>query len=74
MELELVTSCVDHDFRLLLEQGSSRLQPLDTIGTTAVKAETGEAARYEFDNNLKLDSIKATTQQSSVTLTWKTTG
>ena len=74
VELELVTSCVDHDFRLLLEQGSSRLQPLDTIGTTAVKAETGEAARYEFDNNVKLDSIKATTQQTSVTLTWKTTG
>lgn len=73
-ELELLTSCVDHDFRLVVESGQSRLQPVDTLGIAVVKAETGEAARYEFDSNVRLDSLVTTTQQASVVLTWTSTG
>ena len=73
-ELEVVTSCVDHDFRLVVEQGQSKLQPVDTLGIVVTKAETGEAARYEFDSNVQVDSLETTTQQASVALKWKTTG
>lgn len=71
---ELKTSCVDHDFRMVVEKGSSRLEPSDNIGTIATKVETGESARYEFNNNVKIDSLTATTQQSTVLLSWTTKG
>lgn len=73
-ELEVITSCVDHDFRFVVEQGQSRLQPVDTLGIVVTKAETGEAARYEFDSNVQVDSLVTTTQQAAVALTWRTSG
>ena len=72
---ELLTSCVDHDFRLVVEQAGSKLMPLDSIGTTVTKTETDETERrYEFDNNVQIDSLQATTNQSTVTLTWWASG
>ncbi|MBR3531466.1 MAG: hypothetical protein IKN83_08885 [Bacteroidaceae bacterium] len=72
--VELKTSCVGHDFRMVVDKGSSRLEPSDTIGAIAVKTEKGESARYEFNNNVVIDSLTATTQQSTVLLSWTTTG
>ena len=74
VNVELVTSCVDHDFRIVVEQGKSRLTPVDTVGIAVTKAETGEAARYEYNSNIQLSDLEAVTQQSTVLLTWKTTG
>ncbi len=74
LHYELVTSCVDHDFRFVVEQRNSRLEPSDTLGAIVKKTETGELARYEFSSNVQVDSLKCTTQQSSVILTWKVTG
>ena len=71
---ELVSSCVDHDFRFVVEQAGSQLTPIDTVGIKATKAETGEAARYEFDNNVKIDTLMAKTEQSTVGLEWKVKG
>ena len=74
MDVELITSCVDHDFRIVVEQGKSKLTPVDTVGIVVTKAETGEAARYEYNSNVQLSDLEAVTQQSTVLLSWKTTG
>ena len=74
LHYELATSCVEHDFRFVVEKGSSRLEPLDNLGTKVRKTEEGELARYEFNDNVKVDSLKCTTQQSAVVLTWNVTG
>lgn len=71
---ELLTSCVDYDFRFVVEQGASKLMPTDSLSFKVTKTETGENERYEFNSNVKLVSIQATTQQSSVSLKWETTG
>lgn len=71
---DIITSCVDHDFRLIVERGSSKLELTDTIGLKVKKTETGETARYYFDNNIQIYDLKADTLQTSVSLTWKTTG
>lgn len=71
---ELTTSCVDHDFRFIVEQGTSKLPPSTTAGFDVAKTETGEMARYEYNNNVTIDTLYATAQQSSVALTWKVTG
>ena len=74
LDFELVTSCVDHDFRFVVEKGTSMLEPVDTVGIVVTKTETGEEARYEFNNNVQLSDLQALTQQSSVVLSWKSTG
>jgi len=71
---DLFSSCVDHDFRLIVEKGGSRLDISDAIGINAQKAETGDAARYHFDNNVVVYDLKADTMQTSVSLSWKTSG
>ena len=74
LTIQLLTPCVDHDFRFKVKQGTSPLTPMDTLGLAVKKTETGELARYEFNSNVKVDSLVANTQQSSVLLTWRTTG
>ncbi len=69
---QLTTSCVDHSFRMVVERSTSLLQPCDTIGTQAVSKPQGET--FRFDNNVKIDSLVATTQQASVLLEWYVTG
>ncbi|MBR4365179.1 MAG: carboxypeptidase regulatory-like domain-containing protein, partial [Bacteroidaceae bacterium] len=72
VQLDLCTSCVDHDFRLKVEKGESKL-PLfstDTLGFTVKKKEVGELARYEFNNNVQLGTVKADTLQQGVLLKW----
>ena len=74
VKVELTTSCVDHSFHLTTEQGSSRLTPVDTLGIDVAKKEKGEAARYEFNNNVEVSDLQATTLQSEVSLTWTVYG
>ena len=70
----LFTSCVDHDFRLIAEQGTSKLGVSNATACVVQKAEAGEAARYHFDNNVQVTKLEADTLQTSVSLEWTTTG
>ena len=70
LTLELNTSCVDHNFRMTVEQGGSNL-PLATVADAPIaKTEGGEEAIYKFDNNVVMGLAKAETEQSSVKLSW----
>ncbi len=71
LSLDLTTSCVGYRFRFNVEQNVSRITPIDSIGTVAV-APAGET--FRFDNNVRIDSLRATTQQATVSLEWFTTG
>ncbi len=73
LQMNLCTSCVDHDFRLLVEKGDSKLPLFSTNeqGVSVMKKETGDLARYEFDNNVKLSEAKADTLQQGVSLSWE---
>ena len=75
VELNLCTSCVDHEFRLKVEKGDSKL-PLfstDPLGFSVQKKETGDLARYEFNNNVQLGEAVADTLQQGVSLKWNVT-
>ena len=73
LQMNLCTSCVDHDFRLLVEKGDSKLPLFSTNeqGVSVMKKETGDLALYEFDNNVKLSEAKADTLQQGVSLSWE---
>ena len=73
LQMNLCTSCVDHDFRLLVEKGDSKLPLFSTNeqGVSVMKKEVGELARYEFNNNVKLSEAKADTLQQGVSLSWE---
>lgn len=74
VELNLTSPCLDHRFRLAIEAGSSTLPlPKDSI-VDVIKVEQDELAKYEFNNNIQILSLKAETQQSSVSLKWETNG
>ena len=74
VELNLTSPCLDHRFRLALAAGTSTLPlPKDAI-VDVVKVEQDELAKYEFNNNIQILSLKAETQQSSVSLKWETNG
>ena len=66
---DLTTSCVDHRFRFNVEQGTSKLLPIDTLGITVPTTES-----FRFDNNVQIDSIHVTTLQATVSLEWFTKG
>ena len=74
IKVELTTPCVDNSFQLIAQQGASQLTPLDTIGFEVIKTEKGEAARYQFNNNVEVSELQATTLQSEVSLTWTVKG
>lgn len=74
LTLDLATSCVDYRFRFNVEQGTSKITPIDSIGTVAVPIASPADETFRFDNNVQIDSIKVNTQQSTVSLEWYTTG
>ena len=72
LQVEVVTPCLDHSFRFHVEPGDASLPLFDTRGSVAEKQDEGELKYYIFENNVQLDSIKADTLQSSVSLEWTT--
>jgi len=80
----LTRKCVDYSFDLILRRGTSPLAILnptdgntiaaDSLLISVKKTETGDAASYKFMNNNSVSNLKATTQQSSVELTWNSSG
>ena len=66
---DLTTSCVDYRFRFSVEQGTSKITPIDTLGTLIPTEES-----FRFDNNVQIDSINVKTQQATVSLEWYTKG
>ncbi len=69
---DLTTSCVDYRFRFNVEQGTSNILPIDTIGTI-VSMDTAYHA-FRFDNNVQIDSLQVVTQQATVSLAWYSSG
>ena len=72
LQVEIINPCLDHEFRLHVEQGNSALAPLDTLGLEVTKTDAGSLKYYIFENNVQLTSLKADTLQSSVSLEWTT--
>lgn len=73
LKMNLCTACVNHDFRLKVNKGESKLPLFSTSeqGFSVQKKEKGELAFYEFDNNVKLAEVKADTLQQGVSLSWE---
>ncbi|MBP5375524.1 MAG: hypothetical protein J6Y38_04235 [Bacteroidaceae bacterium] len=69
---ELTTSCVDYRFRFNVEQGTSNIMPIDTIGT--VVSSFPADLTFHFDNNVQIDSLQVATQQATVSLAWYSSG
>ena len=87
LEIELLSPCVDYGFRIEVIRGSSQLcignKTADVTTSTyeiPVKyfpvASTSDktTSPFYFDNNVKLDSIGATTMHDAVLLRWYTNG
>lgn len=72
LQVEIINPCLDHEFRLHVDQGNSALAPLDTLGLEVTKTDEGSLKYYIFENNVQLTSLKADTLQSSVSLEWTT--
>ncbi len=71
LEIDLLTSCVDHNFRMIVEQGESNIPLSVTDDYTVTKTDQGDLAIYTFDNNVILDNAKADTLQNAVSLSWE---
>ena len=75
---ELSRKCVDYSFDLILRRGSSPLPILntttDSLLVSVKKTETGTDASYKFLNSNRITKITPTPRQSSVELTWETSG
>ena len=74
LQIDLTSSCVDHQFRFRVDPRNSTLPLLDTLGVEVKKTDAGELAIYRFDSNAKLSSLKADTMQNAVSLSWETDG
>ena len=76
IDMELASPCVDYGFRIVVDRTNSQL----CIGKLAADVTTDTCsipmaeALFYFDNNVKLDSLKAVNQHSSVQLQWYTSG
>ena len=68
LQIDLTSSCVDHQFRFRVDPRNSTLPLLDTLGVEVKKTDAGELAIYRFDSNAKLSSLKADTMQNAVSL------
>ncbi|MBO6190091.1 MAG: hypothetical protein J6N92_04680 [Alloprevotella sp.] len=71
---QLNTSCVNHHFNFVVEQGSSKLSPVSTESVVPERIAADKGFIYTFNNNVQLTSLKADTLQTAVTLTWEATG
>ena len=75
---ELSRKCVDYSFDLILRRGSSPLPILntttDSLLVSVKKTETGDNANYKFLNSNRITKITPVQRQSSVELTWETSG
>jgi len=75
---ELSRKCVEYSFDLILRRGSSPLPILnstaDSLLVSVKKTETGDNADYKFLNSDRIIDPQAIKRQSSVELTWKTSG
>ena len=71
---ELMRKCVDYSFDLLLTRAKSPLKIWETEGDTLVVPVKMLDASYRFQNSDTIKSITPLTKQSSVELTWETTG
>ena len=71
IDLDLKTACVDHQFKLSVEQGESKFPLSYADYTIATKTETGEEAIYKFDNNVVIGEITIDTLQNAVSLSWE---
>lgn len=81
----LPRKCTDYSFDLVVKRGKSLLNingtqmgsdgnyP-DSVAINVVKKETGENARYWFLNTDSVKNLTCTTKQSSVVLSWQSTG
>ena len=70
---DLITSCVDYRFRFDVEQGTSKITPIDTLGTV-VSSGLPAGESFRFDNNVQIDSLQVVSLQSTVSLAWYTSG
>ena len=75
---ELTRKCVDYTFDLLLIRGTSPMKIANTDSDTLLiaveKKEQGEEASYRFQNSNRIIKLESTAKQSSVQLTWETSG
>ena len=75
---ELSRQCVEYSFDLLVARGTSPLKFVDTnvdsLIVPIVKIDKGDLQVYRFLNSDTIKSITPVTKQSSVELTWKTSG
>ena len=75
---ELSRKCVEYSFDMIVRRASSPLgisgTDADTLVVPVQKQDVGELANYRFVNADQIDSISAVTKQSSVELTWHSTG
>ncbi len=75
---ELSRKCVEYSFDLIVRQGTSPLKITNTDNDSLVvavkKMDVGDLANYRFVNGDSIVSLNAVTKQSSVELTWTTTG
>ncbi len=73
LDIDLVTACVDHEFRMAVEKSESNIPLSISADTTVTKTDKGDLAIYKFDNNVVLGNAKADTLQNAVSLTWEST-
>ena len=71
---ELMRKCVDYSFDLLLTRAKSPLKIWETEGDTLVVPVKMLDKSYRFQNSDTIKNITPLTKQSSVELTWETTG
>ncbi len=75
---ELTRNCVEYSFALVMSRGTSPLAISgtkdDSLVVMVTKTDKGELANYRYMNQTSITQLKANTKQSSVELTWNTTG
>lgn len=71
---ELTRKCVDYSFDLIVRRGSSPLKIWETEADSLVVPVQLLDESYRFQNSDTIKTITPQTKQSSVELTWETTG
>ena len=75
---ELTRNCVEYSFDLITIRGTSPMKIMgsdkDTIMVAVKKIDAGDLANYRFLNTDTIRAIHSNKKQSSVELTWETSG